>query len=522
MATTKKYVSLEKLSLYDEKIKALIDSKDAAVLAQAKAYCDDKDDQFEAAGSVATAKAEAIASAQSYADTKVNALTDGQVKTNTDAIAAIKDDENIDSFADVVAELAKKQNTGDYATKTEAQGYANAKDASIAEAKNAADAAQSTADTNADAIAAINNETAGILAKAKSFATTEDAKVQANVDTLSGKVGTVPEGQTVMGIITNIQENAYDDSEITGRIDELEGEVDTLIGSDANKSVRTISAEEVAKIVAGADESFDTLKEIADWISTHGTDATAMNSAIMALQAIVDGIGGDGESATVVAYVQSAIAALNIGDYAKAADLTALAGRVSTLETDSATHAKQTDLDAEVTARTDANSALDARLKAVESAVGSSGSVATDIAAAKQEAIDAAAADATSKANAAETAAKAYADGLDDAMDERVQVLEAATHTHANKALLDTYTQTEANLSDAVAKKHEHSNLEVLEGITATKVSAWDAAEQNAKDYAKTYANGLNDSMDSRMDAVEAWQTNMIEVSEEEIAQLFA
>ena len=30
----------------------------------------------------------------------------------------------------------------------------------------------------------------------------------------------------------------------------------------------------------------------------------------------------------------------------------------------------------------------------------------------------------------------------------------AARHTHANKATLDAYTQTEATLADAVAKKH--------------------------------------------------------------------
>ena len=30
-------------------------------------------------------------------------------------------------------------------------------------------------------------------------------------------------------------------------------------------------------------------------------------------------------------------------------------------------------------------------------------------------------------------------------------------HTHSNKALLDTYTQTEANLADAVTKKHNHT-----------------------------------------------------------------
>ena len=69
-------------------------------------------------------------------------------------------------------------------------------------------------------------------------------------------------------------------------------------------------------------------------------------------------------------------------------------------------------------------------------------------------------------------------------MDTRVDALETDTHTHANKALLDTYTQTEENLADAVAKKHSHANADVLNGITANKVSAWDAAEANAKSYA--------------------------------------
>lgn len=39
-------------------------------------------------------------------------------------------------------------------------------------------------------------------------------------------------------------------------------------------------AEEIAKIVANAPADFDTLKEIADWISTHSDSAAAMNSAI--------------------------------------------------------------------------------------------------------------------------------------------------------------------------------------------------------------------------------------------------
>ena len=151
---------------------------------------------------------------------------------------------------------------------------------------------------------------------------------QADVDALETKVGTVPEDKTVVQMIADAQSAAtYDDSALAGR-------VTTLEGSDAGKSVRTIANEELAAqlIPADAQESMDTLTEIAAWIQSHPDDAAAMNAAITKLQAIVAGIGGDGEKPTVVAYVADAIAALKIGDYAKAADLTALAGRVTTAE----------------------------------------------------------------------------------------------------------------------------------------------------------------------------------------------
>lgn len=81
-----------------------------------------------------------------------------------------------------------------------------------------------------------------------------------------------------------------------------------------------------------------------------------------------------------------------------------------------------------------------------------------------------------------------------------VQTALNKAHEHANKALLDTYTQTEENLADAVSKKHSHSNKTVLDGITEAKVSAWDATEQNAKDY----ADGLNTAMNTRVAAIES------------------
>ena len=46
------------------------------------------------------------------------------------------------------------------------------------------------------------------------------------------------------------------------------------------KSIATMINEGIAKVVANAPASFDTLKEIADWISTHQNDASAMNTAI--------------------------------------------------------------------------------------------------------------------------------------------------------------------------------------------------------------------------------------------------
>lgn len=89
-------------------------------------------------------------------------------------------------------------------------------------------------------------------------------------------------------------------------------DVDTLIGSDTGKSVRTIANEELAAqlIPEGAQESLNTLTEIAQWIQSHPDDAAAMNAAIAKLNEIVAGIGGEEDDyATVMAAIEGKIAA---------------------------------------------------------------------------------------------------------------------------------------------------------------------------------------------------------------------
>lgn len=55
----------------------------------------------------------------------------------------------------------------------------------------------------------------------------------------------------------------------------------------------------------------------------------------------------------------------------------------------------------------------------------------------------------------------------------------AKSHEHANKALLDTYTQTETNLADAVAKKHSHANATELAKFADGDKAKLDTAVQS-------------------------------------------
>lgn len=201
-------------------------------------------------GSVSNAIAEAK-QAGTDAATAVSALENGKVKANTEAIAAI--------------------NNAETGILKQAKNYADGKNAAIAAAKKAGDDAatavkalkEGQVKTNADAITAINN-----------------------------KIGTIPDGKTVAQAIEDAKTAAtYDDTALAGRVTVIEG--DYLKGADKTEVKNEIKTERdrldaFLNAADVGDAAVDTLKEIQNYISTHGTAADEMVKNIAANKAAIE------------------------------------------------------------------------------------------------------------------------------------------------------------------------------------------------------------------------------------------
>lgn len=483
MANTKKYVSLDKLGLYNEKINKVISDGDAATLAAAAQAAEALGVNYDVAGAAASAKSEAIAHADSEIAKTNAAVATAQGAAEAAAAAASTADGKavaaqgtadgavaaIEDLADYVGEIPADEAYADIETVI---GYVNKKAEETLAAANGG-----------------SSETAASVSQAlETYKTENNAKVNKNTEDITalqtaldeeiaraeGKEG---ENAAAIKVISDDYLKAADKTELQGNINTLTGVVETLRdGIDAEK--------------------VDGVKDLIAYVEEHGTEVTGMQGDIAQNASDISGVAGR---------------------------MTTAEGNITTLQGDVAKKVDQTAYDAKIAALEGADSGLDSRLQAVEAKFGDGeGNVEAQIEAAKTAAISAAAADAASKDAALkteiETAYKQYADDEDAKIELRVDALEADTHTHGNKALLNTYTQTEANLADAVAKKHEHANAAELVKIADGDVAKWNASEGNAK----TFAQGLNDTMSGRVDALETWHSNFIEVSEEEINGLFA
>ena len=506
MAEIKKYLDTQALGTLVEEIK----KADTSTLNSAKSYADSLAKNYDSAGSAASA----LTDAKAYTDT----LANGQVKINKEAIETLN-------------------GSGEGSV---AKAIADAKvliDADI-------DAVEGIANQNKTDIAAINNVESGILAQAKGYTDTEVSEVQGNVNTLSNYVGTFTHDTaktvveyinaktdgiatsgnlealgarvtTVEGKVSTIEGDylkGSDKTELEGKInlkanqtaldevasvanaavkqsdydayvesmantclgieDLVVNEVDRALGVESGLNERLEKVESFFELAEGEslDTALDTLVEIQNYITTEGAAADQMVLDIAAnKKSIEDHIATDHDFAGADAALKTELEG-KINLKADSSVVTELSGKVNTNEQ-------------AILALQGVDTGLDGRISALEAKHGNGeGTVESLIATAKQEAIDTASGDATSKANTAESNAKSYTDtevGKDRA---RLDALEAIPHhEHSNKGVLDGITSDKVSGWDnAVAKVHEHSNKGVLDGITSDKVSTWDTVTSKA------------------------------------------
>lgn len=250
------------------------------------------------------------------------------------------------------------------------------------------------------------------------------------VKSADGKVSWVkPDATTVEGLqtaVSTLQTTIGDEnSGLVKQVNDNSAAIEILNG---NNTTEGSVAYQIAQVVAGADASYDTLKEIADWISTHGTDAAAMNTQITTNKNDITALKTQVGAEPVATQISTAIdAALKDGEsekYALASDLSDANGKIAALEGK--------------VGETSVTDQIDAALK-----------------------VDGA----DKYALASHTHEIGNITGLQDVLN--------------SKAAASDVTSLQSSVDGLTAKAHEHSNKTILDSISEEKIGAWDAAQAN-------------------------------------------
>lgn len=250
------------------------------------------------------------------------------------------------------------------------------------------------------------------------------------VKSADGKVSWVkPDATTVEGLqtaVSTLQTTIGDEnSGLVKQVNDNSAAIEILNG---NNTTEGSVAYQIAQVVAGADASYDTLKEIADWISTHGTDAAAMNTQITTNKNDIAALKTQVGTEPVATQISTAIdAALKDGEsekYALASDLSGANGKIAALEGK--------------VGETSVTDQINAALK-----------------------VDGA----DKYALASHTHEIGNITGLQDVLN--------------SKAAASDVTSLQSSVDGLTEKAHEHSNKTILDSISEEKIAAWDAAQAN-------------------------------------------
>lgn len=377
------YIDYAGIKYYDEKLKAWVTAADEKVLSNAKAYADGLATNYDAAGT---------------AQTKVNELANGQVKANKEAIAKLNGGaEDEGSVAKAVAD-AKAALEASIST---VEGKADA-------AKGAADAAQADVDkletyvgqipegvSATDVIGYINEKTSGIATDAAL------SKLNAKVAQAEKDIDAIEADYLKAADKTALQE------QITANAGAVETEktraegAETALQNNINKKADQSALEaEIARAKAAEEknagdiklildnpdtEAVDSIKEFVSYIDKHGEVATGLQSQITENKTgLANEVNRATAAETALGERVTTLEGIDHDAY-KAAD-TALKNE---LTGEINKKANQSTVDAMDAAYKEADTALGARVKVVEDAIGEGGSVTTAIADAKKAGTDA-------------------------------------------------------------------------------------------------------------------------------------
>ena len=416
MAEEIKIMNLAGMQYYDEKIKGYIATADEQTLTDAKAYADGLADNYDAAGVAAT---------------KVQELADGAVKANTEAIAKLNGAADAEgSVAKAVAD-AKALVDADVAALA---GRVTVNEGDIAAIKEDIGNVDDLETTNKELVKALNEVRNAVSAGGVSAAVTMDTTT-----TTEGalKSYTIKQGENVVGVI-DIPKDMVVESGSVVTLEEGNEE-----GLAAGTYIKLVLANVTDPLFINAASLVDIYKaqenaaqvQLAINSDTREISATIVAESITATELAAD-------SVTTVKIADKNVTKAKLSAEVQASLDKADASAAQTALNEEIARAKA----AEEKALTDAkayadglNTAMDERMDAVEAMLAGEGEGTVDekIEAAKAAAIAAAAEDATTKANTAESNAKAHATELNNAMDERMQAVEAKAHEHANKDELD-------------------------------------------------------------------------------------
>lgn len=230
------------------------------------------------------------------------------------------------------------------------------------------------------------------------------------------------------------------------------GRVDTLVGADADKSVRTIATEVLAAelVPEGAAESLDTLQEIAAWIQEHPGDASEMNQKIGAVETLA------GQNKTAIEGIQAAYVK-SVVDSADYLEVTTAEGVVTVA--DATLKAKIQEMDAAIQANADNITEVNNKA-GVTSFQGATGAVTVDTEAAANGAV---------KFAMANNKLSGTVTGLQDAAYATVASINATAQGYATTAESNAKSHAESKASEAqsaaVTSANSYTDTKVAEAF---------------------------------------------------------